>query len=158
MISATLTVAKDAVMEEVMKTTSYAGKKTDEAVPLQEGQESAYDRMRATEYDKEQLARFWDEATSMATGRMSRWIKCVTNDTSYTAELSLSSRWEEHLQPSMQASLFSFFVSFIIARWFTLSAKEDADTYMAAANTMLDDVMRKIYHRSAPERVEPIDN
>jgi hypothetical protein len=52
----------------------------------------------------------------------------------------------------MNKSLFSYFVSFILSRWFKISNKEEADTYMADATAMMDDVMRKIYYRSAPTR------
>ena len=152
MKSATLTVNKEAVMQEVDKATSYTGKKIDEATPPAEGQETAYDRVRTTAATKEILTRFWDEAASMATVRMMRYISSVTKDTAYTAQLSLTERWDEALLPDMNKSLFSYFVSFILSRWFKVANKAEAETYMADATAMLDNVMRGIYFRSAPVR------
>lgn len=152
MIETSISVAKDAVFAEVQKTTSYVGKKIDEATPLQEGQDSAYDRVRATDTSQELLVRFWNEAATMATERMQRFITNVTNDSSYTAELALTDRWSNHLAPGMQQSLFSFFVSFILSRWFKIANKQESEAYMADATAMIEDVMRKIYYRSAPER------
>lgn len=153
MKSVTLQAVKANVMGEVEKTTSYAGRKIDQAATPVEGQETAYERVRTTAGTEELLTRFFDEAASFATSRMVRFISSTTtNSTSYTANLSLTDRFDEALVPYINDSLFSYFVSFILSRWFKISNKQEAETYMADANAMLDDVMRKIYFRSAPTR------
>lgn len=153
MKSVTLTVGKDAVMQEVSKTTSYVGKKIDEAKTTVEGQDTtAYDRVRTTDATKELLERFWDEAASMATSRMMRFTTSTSNGASYTVNLFLTDRWNEALTQGMNDSLFSFFTSFIISRWCRIADKEEEASYMSDANAMLDDVMRKVYFRSAPTR------
>lgn len=152
MIETTLTVDRDEVFEEVKKTSSYTGRKIDEAAAPAEGQETAYDRIRTTDATKEQLERFFSEAASMATTYMQKYITSISDTNNYVVVLSLTDRWDSKLAPSMNKSLFSYFVSFILSRWFKISNKEEADTYMADATAMMDDVMRKIYYRSAPTR------
>lgn len=152
MKEATLTVNKDEVFEEVKKTSSYTGRKIDEAAAPADVQETAYDRIRTTDATKEQLERFFSEAASMATTYMQKYITSISDTNGYVVVLSLTDRWDSKLAPSMNKSLFSYFVSFILSRWFKISNKEEADTYMADATAMMDDVMRKIYYRSAPTR------
>lgn len=152
MKTATLTVNKEDVMQEVDKTASYTGKKIDEATPPADGQETAYDRIRTTAATEELLKRFWDEAASIATSKMMRFLTSVENDTAYTAQLSLTERWDDALLPGMNKSLFSYFVSFILSRWYKIANKAEAETYMADANDLLEDVMRKLYFRSSPVR------
>ena len=159
MISATLTVTKTEVYAEVDKTTSYTGVKIDQAtVPKQQDESeavTAYKRIRASEYDREMLERFFSEAANVATDRMKDFITSINVTSGYAVTLSLSGRWDNSLQPSMEKSLFSYFVSFVTSRWFRLSNKEEADAYMADATRMLEDVMRKIYYRKKPTRVTP---
>ena len=154
-----MTVNKTSVYDEVDKTTSYTGVKIDEAtVPSQKDDAeavSAYKRIRASEHDQAMLERFFSEAANMATNRMKDFVKSIVLTNGYSVVLTMSSRWDSSLQPSMQDSLFSYFVSFVLARWFKLANKDEADTYMADANAMLEDVMRKIYFRSKPVRVTP---
>ena len=154
-----LTVTKTRVYEEVDKTTSYTGVKIDEAtVPSQKDEAeavSAYKRIRASEHDQAMLDRFFTEAANMATNRMKDFVKSIVLTNGYSVTLNMSNRWDSSLQPSMQESLFSYFVSFILSRWFKMANKEEAETYMADATAMLDHVMRKIYFRSKPVRVTP---
>jgi hypothetical protein len=159
MLSATLTVSKTEVYDEVDKTTSYTGVKIDQAtVPKQQDDKeavTAYKRIRASEYDREMLERFFSEAANVATDRMKDFITAINVTNGYEATLSLSGRWDSALQPSMQKSLFSYFVSFICSRWFRMSNKAEAEGYMNDATAMLEDVMRKAYFRKKPTRVEP---
>lgn len=153
MKSVTLTIGKEEVMQEVNKTTSYVGKKIDEAAKPVEGQNTtAYDRVRTTAATKELLERFWDEAASIATSRMMRFTTSTSNGSSYIANLFLTDRWNEALTQGMNDSLFSFFVAFIVSRWCRIADKEEEAAYMSDANAMLDDVMRKVYFRSSPTR------
>ncbi len=159
MLSATLTVTKTEVYAEVDKTTSYTGVKIDQAsVPKQQNEQeavTAYRRIRASEHDREMLERFFSEAANVATDRMKDFITSIDVTSGYSATLSLSGRWDSALQPSMQKSLFSYFVSFVCSRWFRMSNKAEAEGYMNDATAMLEDVMRKAYFRKKPTRVEP---
>ena len=64
----TLTTDKNDVYEEVAKTTSYAGAKTDDA--------TAYDKIFTTDADKEMLERFWQESKKI--GRQPCYIRSAT--------------------------------------------------------------------------------
>ena len=158
MIEITLTVNKANVYNEVEKTTSYTGEK------LEEGGQAAYDRIRTTDSDREMLERFWTEACNAATERMKRFVLSVTSypeshgvelDRNYEVRLELSSSFDTALTQGAQTSLYSFFVTFIVARWFKLANKEEADSYAADAAALMDDVMRKLFYKKKPTRVIP---
>lgn len=158
MIEITLTVNKANVYNEVEKTTSYTGAK------IEEGGDAAYDRIRTTDDDREMLERFWTEACNAATERMKRFVLSVTSypeshgveiDRNYEVRLELSSSFDTALTQSAETSLYSFFVTFIVARWFKLANKEEADSYAADAAALMDDVMRKLFYKKKPTRVIP---
>ena len=96
MTETTLTVGKTDVYAEVDKTTSYTGRKIDEAnVPQQQDVKeavTAYSRIRATNHDEEMLERFFSEAATTATDSMKDFIKAITLASGYSVTLSLSSR------------------------------------------------------------------
>ena len=159
MIEVTLTVNKANVYNEVEKTTGYTGAK------IEEGGESAYDRIRTTDEDRELLERFWSEACNAATERLKRFIVSVTEypeshgvelDRNYVVDLELSSRYDTALNQSVQTSLFSFFVLYIVSRWFKVANKQETESYAQDAASMMDDVMRKIFYKKKPTRVSPI--
>lgn len=145
MIKATLTADKAAVYTEVAKTTEYTGDKM-------VGDEGAHDRIATTDENQEMLDRFWAEARSAATDR----LKCFNlTDRSapdaYTVDLLLASNWDRELLPSMQASLFSFFVTFVAAKWYRMANKAEAEATAAEAAGFLADIVSKGYYRKMPK-------
>lgn len=159
MIEITLTVNKANVYNEVEKTTSYTGAK------IEEGGDAAYDRIRTTDEDRELLERFWSEACNAATERLKRFIVSVTEypeshgvelDRNYEIHLELSSSYDTALNQSVQTSLYNYFVSFIVSRWFKVANKAETESYAQDAVGMMDDVMRKIFYKKKPTRVSPV--
>lgn len=150
MIDITLTVGKSDVMTEVAKTASYVGQKMT-------GEEGAYDRIRTTDADEEELERFWEEASAEATETFKEFITNVSNGASYAVGLSLSPRFDVKLQTGMAGSLRSFFINSILSKWFVISNKKEAEVYEAAATTNMKDVVAKMYYKKKPTRMIPAD-
>jgi len=105
MITVKLQVNKADVYNEVAKTTGYTGAKmTDD--------DSAYDRISTTDEDEEMLGRFWNESRAEVAQRLVSLIlsEGVNDSGVYELTLGLSSSFDEALQPSMELSLFRFFI------------------------------------------------
>ena len=152
----TLTINKAHVYDEVAKVTSYAGKKMT-------GEEGAYERIFTTDEDRQVLERFWIEACNAATEQFKQFIESVSSQPEsrdidltrdYVVVLSLSSAFDVALADGMQSSLFSYFVSYIAGRWFKFTNKAEAESYGADALGMMGDVVRKLWHRKKPTRVQ----
>jgi len=154
MVNITLTVDKAAVYEEVAKTTSYIGQKMDDDA-------TAYDRIFTTDENQEVLERFWVEACNAATEQFKPFIITVSRNTedgkedTFTVEMEMSSKYDINLTSGINTSLFSYFVSYIVARWNQFTNKKEVDTYVGDAASIMDDIMRKIYWRKKPVRVAP---
>lgn len=143
-----LTVVKTAVYNEVAKTTSYTGAKM-------VGDEDAYLRIFTTDEDQEMLERFWDEAVSGAEEQFKPFIVSTSNGENFTATLSMSSSFDINLKNSIEKSLFSYMVAMIVAKWYRIANKQEAESYGNDAIGAMDDVMKKIYYRKKPVRVAP---
>lgn len=157
MTGVTLTIDKAEVMDEVAKTTAYEGKK---AV----GEEGAYERIFATEEDRAMLRRFWDEAASAATESMKRFLVAAGDTYSaeadgksveregYTVRLELSGSYDTALTPSVEKSLFSFFVNAIVGKWNGFVKEGQVERYEGEAAAALQDIMSKLFYRRRPTR------
>lgn len=157
MIDATLTIDKAEVMDEVAKTTAYEGKKT-------VGDDGAYERIFATAEDRAMLGRFWDEAASAATESMKRFLVGAWDTYSaeeggkaveragYTVRLELSGSYDTALTPSVEKSLFSFFVNAIVGKWNSFVKEGQVDRYESEAAAALQDIMSKLFYRRKPTR------
>lgn len=143
-----LTVVKTAVYNEVAKTTSYTGAKM-------VGDEDAYLRIFTTDEDQEMLERFWDEAVSGAIEQLKPFIGTWSNTDSFTVQLNLSSSFDTNLKDSIQSSLTSYMVAMIVAKWYRIANKQEAESYGNDALGAMDDVMKKIYYKKKPVRVAP---
>lgn len=149
-----ITVNKKKVYDEVAKSTSYTGAKM-------AGDELAYERIFTTDEDQLMLERFWMECCNDATNEFRPFITSVTEQgdsgvislgNNYTATLALPSSFDENLIPSMQNSLFSYFVNSISGKWYKMTNKEEYDSYLKDAHTNLMDVRSKLYYRKKPTR------
>jgi len=142
-----LQVSKADVYNEVAKTTGYTGAKmTDD--------DSAYDRISTTDEDEEMLGRFWNESRAEVAQRLVSLIlsEGVNDSGVYELTLGLSSSFDEALQPSMELSLFSYFVQSITAQWYVFTNKGEATGCAARATAMLEDVREKAYYKKKPTR------
>lgn len=142
----TLTVSQSAVYKEVAQTTDYTGKKMDE-------DPKAYDRITTTDQDEAELGRFWDECRAAVAQSLVRLVESEEmNDDTYTLKLNVSAAFDTALQPSMQLSLFSYFVQAITARWYIYANKEEAADFGKRAAELLEDVRRKAFYKKKPTR------
>ncbi len=151
----TLKVNKAYVYEEVAETTSYIGAKT-------KGDEQAYDRIFTTDDDRMMLERFWVEACDATTELLKPFIFHVSEqkvshglelEKDYEITLELSNAFEHKLTGSIETSLFNFFVSFIVGRWYKFADKAEAETYLADAKTFMNDIRSKTWFRTKPTRL-----
>lgn len=157
MQSITLKIVKDYVYREVKKSTSYAGSKNQEDA-------TAYDRVRVVDTNEEMLERFWAESCSAATEVMKPFDVVVNTSfeqegqhiPAYIATLSMSNSYDNNLTESVEASLFSFFVSSVIGKWMRFASPKESESYGADAIAYLEDVERKLFYRKKPVRVAPV--
>ena len=70
----------------------------------------------------------------------------------YEVRLDVSKSFDSALLPSMELSLFSFFVHNIAAKWFVYTNKGEAGDYADKASTLIDDVHRKAVYKKKPTR------
>lgn len=153
----TFTVNKANVFTEVAKTTSYSGiKKSPDG--------SLYEQVFTTDEDRLMLERFWNEAANNVTDILKNF-EGVFSDTqqahgidianNYSAKVSLSNSFDTNLISSIQSSLFSFFVDYIVGNWYKFINKEEASSYLEDSAAMLLDVKSKIYFKKKPSRTKP---
>lgn len=141
----TLKVNKEAVYDEVAKTTEYTGAKMDD--------EHAYEVISTTDEDKAMLERFWNECKNMICNSLKKVLVLeVEAEGEYSLTLGLSTAFDESLTESMQRSLFSFFVMNITAKWYTFANKSEATGYATEAATHIEDIMRKAFFKKKPTR------
>ena len=154
----TFTVNKANVYTEVAKTTSYSGVKA-----AADG--SLYEQIFTTDEDRLLLERFWNEAANAATNLFKPYLVSVSSTAqshgvnlagNYTVNLELSKGYDTALNDSVQSSLFSYFVNYIVSQWFVFANKEEAKKFAEEAVTMIDDVRTKIYYRKKPTRTPVI--
>lgn len=140
-----LTISKDAVYEEVAKTTSYTGSKMDDT--------SAYERIFTTDEDVTMLERFWAESKNMVCNNVKKVLLSESESGGdYRLRLCVSSAFDMALRESMERSLFSFFVMNITAKWYTFTNKEESMGYSQEAVNYMDDVLRKVFYKKKPLR------
>lgn len=162
MIDITIKAVKADVLNEVARTTAYEGKKASD--------EGAYERIFTTEEDRSMLQRFWDEAASAITESMKRFVtsvndsyntESVTEDgktetvdvPAYVANLELSSSYDTALTPSVEKSLFSYFVNAIVSKWNNFVKKDGVERYESEASDNMTDIMSKLYYKKKPTRI-----
>jgi hypothetical protein len=147
-------VNKAYVFDTVDETAAYIGAK---AV----GDEGAYERIFTTDADRVLLENFWSEASELATQQLKSFISQVSDNTvshsvnlsqNYEVTLKTPSNYDSSLDNSINSSLFHFFVYFIVSKWCRLTSKTDAESYAIDATSMLNDAVRKLYHRKRPQR------
>ncbi len=161
MIKITLRAVKSDVLNEVARTTAYEGKKASD--------EGAYERIFTTEEDRSMLQRFWDEAASAITESMKRFVtsvndsytESVTEDgktetetvPAYVANLEVSSSYDTALTPSVEKSLFSYFVNAIVSKWNNFVKADGVARYEQEANDNMTDIMSKLFYKKKPTRI-----
>lgn len=155
MENVTLEVNKSYVYDEVAKTTAYVGSK------MLVEDANAYDRIFTTDEDRLLLERFWVETCNVATNQFKPFLVSLGSQpishgvslaNNYVVELELSSSFDTNLQEPISTSLFSFFVSSIVGKWFSFTNKPEANSYIEGAVSIMEDIMRKMYFKRKPIR------
>lgn len=136
-------------MHEVAITTAYTGEKmTDD--------KNAYDRISTVDEDESHLERFWEECRSdlcqELIGLVSYEGTGGTGGKEYQLKLEVSVAFDSALLPSMNLSLFSYFVQGIAAKWYIYTNKNEAGEYADKAATLMDDIHRKAMYKKRPVR------
>ena len=147
-MSITLTITKSEVFAEVAQTTTYTGAKIDDDA-------NAYDRIRTVDEDQSELQRFWDESRAEVAQAFIRMLVSegmAANGDTYNVVLNVSVNFDNALLPSMQLSLFSFFVQNIAAKWYAYTNKKEEVDVVRKAKALLDDVKEKSLYKKRPTR------
>lgn len=140
-----LRLEKEIVFDEVLKTSTYTGAKIRE--------DDAYERISATDENKDILERFWQESKNTICTNIKRVLHEESEENGiWQLILSVSSAFDDNLTDTISNSLFSFFVMNITGKWFMIANKEEAKEYNAQAAIHLEDTMRKIFFKKKPIR------
>lgn len=143
MATITLNIKRQDVYTEVDKTTDYTGSK------LQDGDENARDRILASEADMKNLSRFWEEACATANERLKEMVEqsSLPHAEDYSVTLKVSVAYDTVLTPSVEATLRTFFITFITGKWYIFANKGESKDYFAEASLLMEDIRRKLYSR-----------
>lgn len=147
-----LSLDKSAAMTEVSRLTHYIAAKLVEVEnnPTTIG---AYNRIPTVDEDADLLDRFWSEARGYICNRAKkRLVSEAESDGTYALTLDLPDRYNTALNTSVQQSLLSFFIYYILSRWLLIVHKDEADAYSAMSLGCVDDIMDKITHNQGITR------
>ena len=151
MANFTLTITKSDVYEEVAKTTAYIGAKN----KLEDGK-SAFDQVFVTDADLAMIERFYNESVDTLMNLLKQFVEEINDeDGNINWKLSLSSRFDIKLEPSIIRSATSYLVNSIIGKWCEITAPDKVKEYADNATALLADIKDKVFHKSAPSRVKP---
>lgn len=141
----TLTVDKEEVYEVARMEVEYLGAKTDGAV--------SYDDIALTEANNEILDKFWDEAKSGATEKLKQFVvlELPSDEDKYVVDVQTGRRYNEALTDGVQTSIKLYFVCMVVLKWLTLCKNDMSTVYANSAVAAMDDVLRKLYNRKAPQ-------
>lgn len=76
----------------------------------------------------------------------------VDNDGQLTLEFLLPSNYNNASADSLGNGIHAYLVDMALAEWFSITNKEDAQTYINHSTSSLEVVKRALYKRSRPER------
>ena len=143
----TISITKATVLDEVAKTTDYTGSK------LIGTDASARDRIFATDDDLETLDRFWDDAVVGLEERFREVFNSAdTTDGTYNFKCERSDKYNSSLNNSVTDAVMSYFVAYIVGRWFNFVNKEGVADYLTLADDGLATAERLLYNRKRPSR------
>ncbi len=76
----------------------------------------------------------------------------IDNDGALVLAFELPSNYNNASADSLGNGIHSYLVDMALADWFTITNKDDADTYISHSAVSLETVKRALYKRSRPER------
>lgn len=158
-----INLGKNDIYTEVSKLTSMIGKKR------QSGNASdMYIRISASDTDRMVLEPFFSEATSIIASELRMYVTSVkgeniTSDTissdPFEIALDLPTTFnKDALTISLRASMRSYLVNFIIAKWLEITLPNEAQVYANTAQMALESIRAKICARNKPTYTKPTTN
>ena len=153
----TIGIKKADIYEEVTKTTSYMGAKSDA--------DGAYDKVRTVDGDGDMLDRFWDEACSALTAVMKEFVTAISKQVSAANDginytLTLPANWDGIVDDGKSEELTndssSYLVNYIVGKWLQFIQREEAEKYLTEASGLLLVINKAIYRRKRPVRTTPV--
>ena len=141
-----LTVNREAVLDEVQRTTLYTGGKMT-------GDEGALARIGTVDDDRGELLRFWDECRAEVAQAFIRLLADERMEgEAYVLDLNVSVAFDRALLPGMELGLFSYFVQSIAAKWYVYANKGEAGDFAAMGKRQLDEIKEKAFYKKQPQR------
>ena len=153
----TLKIKKSEVYHEATKTTAYVADKAKEI-------ENAYDKICITPENREVLERFWRETCAIVSTKLSSMIEEVSKQPTshnvdlgcdYDITLKTSPKFDDVLEDTVRISLESFFIRYILYKWFQICYPEIAPQYNMEAFACLDEVVFRLSAKTARRHTSP---
>lgn len=137
------------VYDEVAKATDYTGSK------LVDGDDTARDRILATDDNLADLERFWEECVLAANENLKEMLvrggtTRIAGAEGYEAEIEVSKSFDKTLRESVQTALRGFFIVSMVGQWFKYVNKGEAADYFAQGAEMMATAERLLYSRKRP--------
>lgn len=148
MTEITLTLDKEGIITEVRRITAYEGYRG-------AGSDEAYVKDFVRDEDTEALERYYAEAYARLRGVANEYVvgePIDTSGTEQTIELHLPDNYNEALASTMQTLATQYMVESIVADWYSLVEKENAQPHAAAASDTLTVIRGSLYKRKRPQR------
>lgn len=138
-----LEVIREEVYEEVDKTTDYTGSK------LMDTDAGARERIAVTQTNLKDLSRFWDEACTSVQERLKEMYLggSLPGSENFEIKLQVSVAFDKANCPGIEIMLRNYFILTITGKWFVFANKGEAGNYETAANSLMEDIRRKLYSR-----------
>lgn len=150
-----ISISKEKVLEEVSRTTAYAGSKSNGTLDFK--------KVATTKGDNNMTALFWTEAAGIILSLCRRFIAShvsedENSDSNFDITLDMPANFNTSQKKSIIAEIFSFFVSYIVSRWLKFSDKSEASDYMNEALNRIGSVREKLFQRIKPSRKADSEN
>ncbi len=140
-----INIEKQYVYTEVAKATDYVGSK------LEEPNDTARDRILASDEELNDMERFWAESIAALTDRLKEMVVSDEKGADgYKLTLEVSRSFDKALTPSVESALRSYFIASIIGQWFKFANKGEAADYLTQAAEMVESAERLLYSRKRP--------
>lgn len=159
----TINLGRDDIYTEVSKITSIVGKKRQDA-----NSPNMYIRVSASGTDRMVFEPFFSEAISLLVSEVRLYTKSVQGE-DVTANSISTSPFEitfdlpltfnsSSMTNSIRASMRSFFINYIMAKWLEITLPNEVQPYANAAQSALENIRAKISTRNRPTYTKPIIN
>lgn len=152
----TATVNKASVFNEVAKITSYIGAKSIDE------KENAYDKIFTTDEDRYLIENYWQEASSLITLSISRYIEKVTEHLpgrevnfltdNFEVTIKVTDRFDDSQEPVFKSQLFHYFVNMLVGKWLELSDMQRSQVYLKKAEDCAAAIQIALHKKNPPSR------